>query len=44
MVTSMTLMSYSPLTKLKANSPEIKHYHTVTTTMVGNDMEQTLLS
>lgn len=44
MVTGMTLMSYSPLTKLKANSPEIKSYHTITTAMVWDEVEQTLLS
>lgn len=44
MVTGMTLMSYSPLTKLKANSPEIKHYHIITIATVGDDVEQTLLS
>lgn len=31
MVTGMTLMTYSPLSKLKASSPEIKRYHTIMT-------------
>lgn len=44
MVTGMIPMSYSPLTNLKADFPETKRYHTVTTAVVGNDVEQTLLS